>query len=75
MIANRRQAMGQAQHDAANAFVKKQQNELKSIGGKSPDLKAEAMEFNAYMCNNGMHAQKFAKELTKGIDEKAFPVK
>jgi len=30
------------------------------------------MDFNAYMCNNGEHAQMLGKELTRGIDTVAF---
>lgn len=72
---NTRQKRFEAEHNANDMFVKKQQNELSRMAGKHPDLKGEAMEFNAYMCNNGMHAQMLAKELTAGIDNVAFPVK
>lgn len=74
-IANTRQKRLQAEHDANNAFVKKQQAELKSMGGREPNLRKEAMDFNAYQCNNGRHAQEVARDITKGLDKKAFPVK
>lgn len=47
---------------------------MASMAGKKPNLKPEAMKFNAYQCNDGEHAQEFARSLTKGLD-KAFPVK
>ena len=74
-IANVRQKRYESEHSANNAFVKKVQAEQSRHGGKEPRLEGEAMEFNAYMCNNGMHAQKLAVEITKGLDKVAFPVK
>lgn len=74
-IANVRQKRYESEHSATNAFVKKVQAEQDRHAGKTPVLKGEAMEFNAYMCNNGMHAQDLAVDLTKGIDKVAFPVK
>lgn len=74
-IANTRQKRLEAEHSANNAFVKKQQAEVAKMGGRAPDLKKEAMEFNAYQCNNGPHAQELARDITKGLDKKAFPVK
>jgi hypothetical protein len=74
-IANSRQSRLEQMHSAKDAFVKKQQAELSKMAGKAPDLKAEALNFNAYMCNNGLHAQELASDLTKGIDSTAFPVK
>jgi len=74
-IANVRQKRFDAEHNANDAFVKRVQNEQARNSGKRPDLKGEAMEFNAYMCNNGMHAQELARDLVKGIDRVAFPVK
>lgn len=62
-------------HSATNAFVKKVQAEQSKHGGVPPDLKSEAMEFNAYQCNNGEHAQELAREVTAGLDKVAFPVK
>ena len=65
----------EAEHSATNAFVKRVQNEQARHGGRPPKLEAASMEFNAYMCNNGMHAQDLAVEITKGLDKVAFPVK
>lgn len=75
MMANRRQNRLQAEHNATDAFVKKVQNEQARHGGRMPNLKAEAMEFNAYQCNNGDHAQELARDITAGLDKVAFPVK
>lgn len=74
-IANVRQNRMEAQHSFNNAFVKKVQAEQSRHGGKAPDLKGEALEFNAYMCNNGQHAQELAADATAGLDKVAFPVK
>ena len=74
-MAKTRQTRMEAEHSATNAFVKKVQAEQGKHAGRAPMLKGEAMEFNAYMCNNGDHAQELAREVTKGIDEVAFPVK
>jgi hypothetical protein len=74
-MANTRQNRFEAEHSATNQFVKKVQAEQSRHGGVPPKLKMEAMEFNAYMCNNGMHAQELAKDLTKGLDPVAYPLK
>lgn len=74
-MANVRQSRMQAEHADANNFVKKEQREQDKYAGRDPKLKNEALEFNAYMCNNGKHAQMFATELTKGLDKVAFPVR
>jgi protein-arginine kinase activator protein McsA len=74
-MAKTRQNRYEAEHSATNQFVKKVQNEQAKHAGRIPNLKGEAMEFNAYMCNNGEHAQELAKDITKGIDAVAFPVK
>lgn len=71
---NTRQKRFEAEHSAKDAFVKKQQAEMSRMAGKAPNMKAEAMEFNAYMCNNGEHAQMLGKKLTSNIDHVAFPV-
>jgi hypothetical protein len=73
-IANVRQSRFESEHSAKNAFVKKVQSEQARHAGRSPNLKGESMEFNAYMCNNGAHAQMLAKDITKGLDPVAFPV-
>ncbi len=65
----------EAEHSAKDAFVKRQQAELAKMGGRSPNLKSESLEFNSYMCNNGEHAQELARDLTTGLDKVAFPVK
>lgn len=58
-----------------NAFVKAEQARMKQMMGDRPAQKAESYKFNAYMCNNGEHAQDFARKMTQGLDKKAFPVK
>jgi hypothetical protein len=73
-IANVRHSRLEAEHSAKNQFVKKVQSEQARHAGRSPKLKGESMDFNAYMCNNGEHAQMLGKELTRGIDTVAFPV-
>ena len=74
-MAKNRQKRFESEHDDKNAFVRREQMNVKARAGRVPDLKAASMEFDAYMCNNGEHAQEFARELTKGIDKEAFPVK
>jgi len=71
---NNRQKRFEAEHNATNAHVKKVQAEQAKHAGRPPNLKGEAMEFNAYMCNNGEHAQEFGKKLTAGMDKVAFPL-
>jgi hypothetical protein len=73
-IANTRQKRLESEHSRKDAFVKKQQAELSRMGAKAPNLKPESMHFNAYMCNDGAHAQELGKKLTSGIDHVAFPV-
>ena len=74
-VAKVRQNRMESEHSAKDAFVKKVQAEQAKHGGKVPNLCGESMEFNAYMCNNGEHAQEVAKEITAGLDKVAFPVK
>jgi hypothetical protein len=74
-IANVRQKRYESEHNATNQFVKKVQSQQAVHGGQAPSMKPESMEFNAYMCNNGMHAQELAVKLTAGLDKVAFPVK
>lgn len=57
-----------------NAFVRAEQAKMKNKMGDRPMLEKEAKEFNAYMCNDGESAKKFARKLTKGMDD-AFPLK
>lgn len=73
-MSNLRQNRFEKEHSEKNAFVKKVQSEQSRMAGRHPNLKPEAMEFNAYMCNNGEHAQMLAKEITVGMDKVAFPV-
>jgi len=73
-IANVRQNRFEAEHSAKNAFVKKVQAEQSRYAGKPPKLSEKSMQFNAYMCNNGEHAQELGKKLTSNIDHVAFPV-
>lgn len=74
-IANVRQQRMEAEHSSKDMFVKKVQAQQAKNQGQPPDLKAEAMNFNAYMCNNGMHAQELASSATAGLDKVAFPVR
>lgn len=67
--------MGQAQHDGSDAFVKSEQAKLKSKSGRAPILEDRYMKFDACMINNGAHAQELARNLTKGLDKDAFPVR
>ena len=72
---NTRQKRFESIQNANDSFVKRVQAEQSRHGGRPPKLKAESLEFNAYMCNNGMHAQELASEITAGMDKVAFPVK
>ena len=74
-MAKTRQSRFEAEHSATNQFVRKVQNEQAAHAGRTPNLKGESLEFSSYMCNNGMHAQELAKDITKGLDPVAFPVK
>jgi hypothetical protein len=67
--------MGEAQHNAANAFVKSEQNKERGIDGRAPEMEDRYMKFDACMVNNGMHAQELAVRITKGMDKEAFPVR
>lgn len=57
-----------------NEFVKREQDKMKSMMGNRPSIKPEDSKFNAEMMNDGESCRSFAKKLTAGIDEKAFPV-
>jgi hypothetical protein len=74
-MANTRQSRHEAEHSATNMFVKKVQSEQAKYAGRPPKLGEENMMFNAEMTNNGMHAQDLARDVTKGLDKVAFPVK
>ena len=73
-ISNVRHKRLEAEHSAKNQFVKKVQAQQDKYAGRNPKLEARSMEFNAYMCNNGEHAQEFGKKLTAGMDKVAFPL-
>jgi hypothetical protein len=73
-MANKRQGRFESEHSAKNSFVKKVQSEQARHAGRSPRMEAEMMDFCSYMSNDGAHAQKFGKELTKDLDKVAFPV-
>ena len=74
-IARVRQSRFESEHKMNNAFVKKQQAELAKYAGDAPKLEPEMMDFCSYMSNNGEHAQEVARDVTKGLDKVAFPVK
>lgn len=65
----------QAEHNAKDEFVKRQQAETAKFGGREPRLSEKSMHMNAYMCNDGEHAKEFGRALTAGLDKTAFPVK
>ena len=73
--ANRRQARLEAEHSATNAFVKSHEAMQATMGGKAPNLEARYMNFDSCMISDGEHAQMFARDLTTGLDKKAYPVK
>lgn len=74
-MAKVRQSRMEAEHSQKDAFVKRSQMAVASKAGNVPNLKGESLDFSSYMCNNGEHAQEFARSLTKGLDKEAFPVK
>ncbi len=72
---NTRQKRLESVHSTNDNFVKSQQAKLSMHAGRAPKLEGKSMEFNSYMCNDGMHAQELAVKLTAGLDKVAFPVK
>lgn len=70
-----RQVRNEASHNAANEFVKRHQNESKKMSGKLPNMEEKYMEFDAEMTNTGEKAEMFGRELTRGLDKEAFPVR
>lgn len=74
-IANVRQKRMEAEHSARDAFVKKVQAQQAMHAGRPPKLEEKAMHFNSYMCNNGEHAQELARDVSRGMDKVAFPLK
>lgn len=73
-MAKTRQMRYESEHAAKNQFVKAEQAKAAKNQGRVPNLNGEAMMTNAYMCNNGEHAQEFARELTRSL-EPEFPVR
>jgi len=67
--------MAESQHSESNAFVKAEQAKTKHLAGKAPRMEDRYYKFDACMVNNGYHAQELAKEITRGIDHEAFPVR
>lgn len=67
--------MAQSQHSETNSFVKSEQEKTKKLAGKAPMMEERYYRFDACMMNNGAHAQELAKEITRGIDHEAFPVR
>ncbi len=74
-MAKTRHARMEAEHNSNNEFAKRVNMEQARNQGRPPKLEEKSMEFNAYMCNNGEHAQELTREITKGLDKVAFPVK
>lgn len=72
---NMREKRLDAEHRGNNEFVKRHQEELKGMSGRDPRMDGKMMDFCSYMSNDGEHAQQFGRELTAGLDKKAFPVK
>lgn len=64
-----------AEHNAKDEFVKRQQEMTAKMAGRDPRLEPKDMLMNATMVNNGEHAKEFGRELTRGLDKTAFPVK
>lgn len=68
--------MYESEHNANNAFVKKNEAAMQSLGmKKAVNLEGKYMMMDACMVSDGEHAQSFARSLTAGLDKKAFPVK
>lgn len=59
----------------SNNFVKKHENEIKAKFGGNPRMPQEAMNTDAYMCNDAKAGYRIADKLAKGLDQKAFPVR
>lgn len=60
--------------ESKNAFVKREQEVMKTMMGDRPKVPAEMKRFNAFMSNNEETSESFCEKLTAGIDKKAFPV-
>lgn len=70
-----RQKRMQELHSSNNAFVKAEQMKVKKMAGSMPNEMALSHRMNADMSVTGEYAQQFGRELTKGLDKDAFPVK
>lgn len=57
-----------------NAFVKAEQQKMKTRMGNRPGAPAEMKRFDAFMSNDGENAKVSARKLCKGLDD-AFPLK
>lgn len=57
-----------------NAFVRREQDKMKSRMGNRPGAPKEMMKFDAFMSNDGAKAQEAGRKLCKGLDD-AFPLK
>ncbi len=57
-----------------NAFVRAEQEKMKSKMGNRPGAPKEMKEFDAYMSNDGENSKSFARKLCSGMDD-AFPLK
>jgi len=60
--------------ESNNHFVKREQEKLTKMMGNRPGAPKEMLEFNAYMSNDGAHAQESARKLCRDMDD-AFPLK
>jgi hypothetical protein len=67
--------MYQSEHGSNNAFVRNHQAMTATMGMKEGRLEDRYMHFDSCMISDGEHAQELARDLTAGLDKKAFPVK
>lgn len=74
-LVNKMRKHHESEFSQANAFVKKHESEIKKMFGGNADMPQEAMNTDAYMCNDGDHAYKMSTKLAQGLDKKAFPVR
>jgi hypothetical protein len=74
-IAKVRQNRYEGEQKANDEFVKRVEAEQSRHGGRIPNINPEMMDFCSYMSNNGEHAQELARDITKGMDKVAFPLK
>ena len=74
-LVNKMRSHHEAEFAQANNFVHKHQGEMRSKFGGNPHMPQEAMNTDAYMCNDGKAAYRISDKLAKGLDQKAFPVR